>query len=178
MTKPPEWQETLDDLDRRRQRTWAMGGPERLAKHRDKGKLDARARIEYLVDPGTFRELGTLVGGEAAADGIVVGSGLINGSPVMLGAEDFTTLAGSIGPGGNSKRYRIAELALRDKIPLVMLLEGAGFRPGGGHYGRSPDRSTGTGAMLGPGADRRRGVGAVGRTRRTGGAGVRLPHHE
>ena len=138
MTKPPDWQETLDDLDRRRQRTRAMGGPERLAKHRGKGKLDARARIDHLLDPGTFRELGTMVGGEIAADGIVVGSGLINGSPVMLGAEDFTTLAGSIGPGGNSKRYRIAELALRDKIPLVMLLEGAGFRPTGGHYGRSP----------------------------------------
>src|ERR1700676_4232096 len=99
MTKPPDWQETVDDLDRRRQRTWAMGGPERLAKNPAKGKI--------------------------AADGIIVGSGLINGSPVMLGAEDFTTLAGSIGPGGNSKRYRIAELALRDKIPLVMLLEGA-----------------------------------------------------
>ena len=101
-------------------------------------KLDARARIERLLDTGTFRELGTLVGGEIAADGLVVGSGSINGSPVMLGAEDFTTMAGSIGPGGNSKRYRIAELALRDKIPLVMLLEGAGFRPTGGHYGRSP----------------------------------------
>jgi acetyl-CoA carboxylase carboxyltransferase component len=138
MTKSPDWQETLDDLDRRRQQTRAMGGAERLAKHRGKGKLDARARIDYLLDPGTFRELGTLVGGEIAADGIVVGSGLINGSPVMLGAEDFTTLAGSIGPGGNSKRYRIAELALREKVPLVMLLEGAGFRPGGGHYGRSP----------------------------------------
>jgi acetyl-CoA carboxylase carboxyltransferase component len=138
MTKSPDWQETLDDLDRRRQHTRAMGGAERLAKHRGKGKLDARARIDYLLDPGTFRELGTLVGGEIAADGIVVGSGLINGSPVMLGAEDFTTLAGTIGPGGNAKRYRIAELALRDKIPLVMLLEGAGFRPGGGHYGRSP----------------------------------------
>jgi acetyl-CoA carboxylase carboxyltransferase component len=138
MTKPPDWQETLDDLARRRQHTWAMGGPERLTKHRDKGKLDARARIEYLLDPGTFREIGTMVGGETAADAIIVGSGLINGSPVMLGAEDFTTLAGSIGPGGNSKRYRIAELALRDKVPLVMLLEGAGFRPTGGHYGRSP----------------------------------------
>ena len=138
MTKSPDWQETLDDLDRRRQHTRAMGGTERLAKHRGKGKLDARARIDHLLDPGTFRELGTLVGGEIAADGIVVGSGSINGSPVMLGAEDFTTMAGSIGPGGNSKRYRIAELALREKIPLVMLLEGAGYRPTGGHYGRSP----------------------------------------
>src|SRR6202046_46327 len=138
MTKTPDWQETLDDLEHRRRRTLAMGGPERLAKHHGKGKLDARARIDHLLDPGTFREIGTLVGGETAADGIVVGSGLIDGSPVMLGAEDFTTLAGSIGPGGNSKRYRIAELALRDKVPLVMLLEGAGFRPTGGHYGRTP----------------------------------------
>ena len=138
MTKAQDWGETLDDLERRRQHTRGMGGPERLDKHRGKGKLDARARIDRLVDPGTFRELGTLVGGEIAADGLVVGSASINGSPVMLGAEDFTTMAGSIGPGGNSKRYRIAELALHDKIPLVMLLEGAGFRPAGGHYGRSP----------------------------------------
>src|ERR1700758_3888304 len=162
MTKSPDWQETLDDLDRRRQHTRAMGGPDRLAKHRGKGKLDARARIDRLLDPGTFRELGTLVGGEIAADGLVVGSGAINGCPVMLGAEDFTTMAGSIGPGGNSKRYRIAELALRDKIPLVMLLEGAGFRPGGGHYGRSPTdllaqaqcsgRVPTVGAVLGPSA--------------------------
>ncbi|HZQ34169.1 MAG TPA: carboxyl transferase domain-containing protein [Mycobacterium sp.] len=132
------WDHTLDDLDRRRQHSWGMGGPERLAKHRDKGKLDARARIEHLLDKGSFSELGTLVGGETAADGIVAGSGLINGRPVMVGAEDFTTLAGSIGPGGNSKRYRLAELALRSKIPLVMLLEGAGFRPSGEHYGRTP----------------------------------------
>ena len=138
MPKAQDWGETLDDLGRRRQHALEMGGPERLDKHRGKGKLDARARIDRLLDPGTFRELGTLVGGQVAADGIVVGSGLINGSPVMLGAEDFTTMAGSIGPGGNSKRYRIAELALRDKIPLVMLLEGAGFRPTGGHYGRTP----------------------------------------
>ena len=178
MTKPPDWQETLDDLEDRRQRTLAMGGPERLAKHHGKGKLDARARIDHLLDPGTFREIGTLVGGETAADGIVVGSGLINGSPVMLGAEDFTTLAGSIGPGGNSKRYRIAELALRDKIPLVMLLEGAGFRPGGGHYGRSPTDLLAQAQCSGRVPTVARRVGPVGRARRVGGAGVRLPHHE
>jgi acetyl-CoA carboxylase carboxyltransferase component len=138
MTKGQDWEETLHDLDRRRRHALAMGGPERLDKHRGKGKLDARARIARLLDPGTFREIGTMVGGEIAADAIVTGSGLINGVPVMVGAEDFTTLAGSIGPGGNSKRYRIAELALRDRIPLVMLLDGAGFRPTGGHYGRTP----------------------------------------
>jgi len=138
MTKAQDWEETLEDLDRRRQHARGMGGSERLDKHRGKGKLDARARVERLVDPGTFRELGTLVGGEIAADAIVTGSGSINGVPVMVGAEDFTTMAGSIGPGGNSKRYRIAELAVRNRIPLVMLLDGAGFRPSGGHYGRTP----------------------------------------
>jgi acetyl-CoA carboxylase carboxyltransferase component len=138
MTKPEDWGETLDELGRRRQQAHAMGGPERLAKHHGKGKLDARARLEHLLDKGTFREFGTLVGGDIAADGIIAGSGLIDGSPVMVGAEDFTTLAGSIGPGGNAKRYRLAELALRDRIPLVMLLEGAGFRPSGEHYGRTP----------------------------------------
>lgn len=138
MTKAQDWDDTLDDLERRRQHTRGMGGTDRLAKHHGKGKLDARARLGRLLDEGSFRELGTLVGGQIAADGIVVGSGLVNGSPVMVGAEDFTTLAGSIGPGGNSKRYRVAELAVRDRIPLVMLLEGAGFRPSGEHYGRTP----------------------------------------
>ncbi|MGX1809203.1 acyl-CoA carboxylase subunit beta [Nocardia sp. NPDC055321] len=139
MTNAETWDKTLDDLDQRRARVLGMGGPERVAKHRDRGKLDARARIERLLDPGTFQELGTLVGGDtAAADAIVTGSGLINGTPVMVGAEDFTTLAGTIAPGSNAKRFRIAELAVRNKVPLIMLLEGAGFRPTGAHYGRTP----------------------------------------
>ncbi|CAM4257123.1 Methylmalonyl-CoA carboxyltransferase 12S subunit [Mycobacterium basiliense] len=138
MTKAPGWQETLEDLEGRRQHARSMGGPQRLTKHRESNKLDARARVQQLLDPGTFHELGTLVGGEIAADAIIAGTGRINGVPVMVGAEDFTTLAGTIAPGSNSKRYRIAELAVRDKIPLIMLLEGAGFRPTGVHYGRTP----------------------------------------
>ncbi len=138
MTNDPEWKETLEDLANRRERAHGMGGAERLAKHHGKGKLDARARIARLLDPDTFQEFGTLVGGDIASDGLVAGTGRIDGTPVMVGAEDFTTLAGSIGPGGNAKRYRLAELALRNKIPLVMLLEGAGFRPSGEHYGRTP----------------------------------------
>ncbi|MGV0814104.1 carboxyl transferase domain-containing protein [Mycolicibacterium boenickei] len=138
MTNAPEWKETLEDLTRRREHAFGMGGPERLAKHHGKGKLDARARLARLLDPDTFQEFGTLVGGDIAADGLIAGAGRIDGTPVMVGAEDFTTLAGSIGPGGNAKRYRLAELALRNKIPLVMLLEGAGFRPSGEHYGRTP----------------------------------------
>lgn len=61
MTPAADWDHTLSDLQRRRDRSLQMGGPERLAAHRAKGELDARARIERLVDAGSFRELGTLV---------------------------------------------------------------------------------------------------------------------
>ena len=82
--------------------------------------------------------MGTLVGGDVASDAFVAGSGTIDGRPVMVGAEDFTTVAGTIGSGSNAKRYRIAELALRDRIPLIMLLEGAGYRPENKPHGRAP----------------------------------------
>lgn len=134
-----EWDSTRADLSRRRRDARAMGGEERLARHRGAGKLDARARIDHLLDAGSFHELGTLVGGaEAPADAIVTGSGRIDGRPVMVAAEDFTVKAGTISQSANSKRYRVAEIALLDRVPLVMMLEGAGFRAGGGAHARTP----------------------------------------
>jgi len=134
-----EWDSTLKDLGDRRSASRAMGGAERLAKHRAKGLLDARARIAHLVDPGSFQELGTLVGGtESPADAIVTGSGRIDGRPVMVAAEDFTVKAGTISQAANAKRYRVAEIALIDRVPLVMMLDGAGFRADGRHGGRAP----------------------------------------
>jgi acetyl-CoA carboxylase carboxyltransferase component len=135
---PNGWGPTLADLAQRRVAARAMGGPERLARHRGSGKLDARSRVEELCDPGSFVEIGTLVGGQVPADGIVAGTGLVDGRPIMVGAEDFTTLAGTIASGSNAKRYRIAELALQERVPLVMLLEGAGYRPTERAHGRSP----------------------------------------
>ncbi|GIU88575.1 MAG: acetyl-CoA carboxylase carboxyltransferase subunit [Acidimicrobiia bacterium] len=126
------WEEVLDDLAQRRSRSRAMGGEERLRRHREAGKLDARARVRHLLDEGTFRELGTLTGGsEAPADAIVMGHGRIDGRPVMVAAEDFTVKAGTISAAANAKRYRVAELALRDRIPCIMILEGAGYRADG-----------------------------------------------
>ena len=137
--RPNEWTATLDDLRERRSASRAMGGAERLAKHRAAGKLDARARIDHLLDAGSFQELGTLVGGaEAPADAIVTGSGRVDGRPVMVAAEDFTVKAGTISQAANAKRYRVAELALLDRVPLVMILEGAGYRAGGGTHARTP----------------------------------------
>src|SRR6478752_6000105 len=134
-----DWDAVLEDLRHRRESLRSMGGAERLQKHRAAGKLDARARIAHLLDPGSFQELGTLVGGEEApADAVVMGSGRIDGRPVMVAAEDFTVKAGTISQAANSKRYRVAELAVLDRVPLVMMLEGAGFRADGRSHARTP----------------------------------------
>jgi acetyl-CoA carboxylase carboxyltransferase component len=136
---PEGWRDILDDLDSRRIASRAMGGEERLRKHRDAGKLDARARIDHLLDAGSFAELGTLVGGtDAPADAVIIGSGTVDGRPVMVAAEDFTVLAGTISGAANAKRYRVADIALTDRVPLVMMLEGAGFRADGRAHTRSP----------------------------------------
>jgi len=136
---PEGWPDVLDDLESRRVASRAMGGVERLRKHREAGKLDARARIDHLLDAGTFAEIGTLVGGaDAPADAVIIGSGTIDGRPVMVAAEDFTVLAGTISSAANAKRYRVAEIALTDRVPLVMMLEGAGFRADGKSHTRSP----------------------------------------
>jgi acetyl-CoA carboxylase carboxyltransferase component len=134
-----DWQEVLDNLEQRRATSRAMGGAERLEKHRHAGKLDARARIDHLLDPGSFMEIGTLVGGsDAPADAVVIGSGSVDGRPIMVAAEDFTVLAGTISSAANAKRYRVAEMAVTDRVPLVMMLEGAGFRPDGKSHPRTP----------------------------------------
>jgi methylmalonyl-CoA decarboxylase subunit alpha len=136
---PDGWTDILDDLESRRRVSRAMGGDVRLQKHHDAGKLDARARIDHLLDPGSFAEIGTLVGGaDAPADAVIIGSGTIDGRPVMVAAEDFTVLAGTISSAANAKRYRVADIALIDRVPLVMMLEGAGFRADGKAHTRSP----------------------------------------
>jgi acetyl-CoA carboxylase carboxyltransferase component len=134
-----DWTAMLDDLRERRSSARAMGGEERLARHRATGKLDARARIDHLLDKGSFQELGTLVGGaDAPADAIVTGSGRVDGRPLMVAAEDFTVKAGTISQAANAKRYRVAEIALLDRVPLVMILEGAGYRAEAGAHARTP----------------------------------------
>jgi acetyl-CoA carboxylase carboxyltransferase component len=130
-----DWDDLLKDLQERRDTARAMGGSERLEQQRRGGRLDARARVDRLLDPDTFVELGTLVGSvhrgvvpPVPADGLVAGHGLVDGRPVLVGAEDFTVMGGSIGLGTTAKRQRLAELAGQERVPLVMLLEGAGER--------------------------------------------------
>ena len=126
----------LADLERRRAQARSMGGAERVKRlMHSRGKLDARQRIELLFDPGSFTELGVLVGGvtlpgdpETPCDALVAGIGKIHGRPVLAGVEDFTVLGGSIGGGAAAKRFRICDLARQESAPLVFMLEGAGHR--------------------------------------------------
>lgn len=128
MTGDTGWGPTLADFERRVDEARAMGGEEKLRARQVAGRLNARGRIEHLLDTDSFTEIGTLAG-PVPADALVAGVGAIDGRPVAVGAEDFTTLGGSIGPAATRKRCRLAEIAARERIPLVMLLEGAGHRP-------------------------------------------------
>ena len=109
-----------------------------VAKQHARGRLTVRERITRLFDPASFREFGTLVAPardteenravDAPADGVVTGSGLIDGRPAVVVGQDFTVLGGSSGRVGGEKTRRAGELAIRHGWPLVFLLEGGGHR--------------------------------------------------
>src|SRR4051812_38205702 len=115
-----------------------MGGTDLVARQRSLGKMPVRERLDLLLDPGTFVELGQLADsmdpelaaarGYLAADGVVTGIGDIDGRRVAICAYDFTVMAGSMGDIGEQKTARLRELVLRQRIPLVWLLDPAGAR--------------------------------------------------
>lgn len=141
-----DWGPLLDDLEARQRAAREMGGAERIERQHGKGKLTARERVERLFDPGTFVELGALVGTSPRpaietipADGFVAGMGRVEGRAVLAGCEDFTVLGGSIGAAATDKRVRICGLARQERIPLVFMLDGAGHRLTNHHSGRKPN---------------------------------------
>ena len=141
-----DWGPLLDDLEARQRAAREMGGAERIERQHAKGKLTARERVERLFDPGTFVELGALVGTSPRdgvetipADGFVAGMGRVDGRAVLAGCEDFTVLGGSIGAAATDKRVRMCQIAGQERIPLVFMLDGAGHRLTNRHAGRKPN---------------------------------------
>jgi methylmalonyl-CoA decarboxylase subunit alpha len=136
------WGPALAAIDHRKAVGFAMGGEARLERQYRRGRLNARERLARLFDPDTFSEIGNLVGSTdeppVPSDALVAGSGRINGRPALAGAEDVTVLGGSIGSGSSDKRYRLCQLARQERVPLVMVLEGAGHRVTEAAAGRRP----------------------------------------
>jgi propionyl-CoA carboxylase beta chain len=113
----------------------AGGGAERVERQHAAGKLTARERIEVLLDPGSFLEIDRLVtsqlpsdGKRAVGDGVVVGSGEIEGRTVCVFAQDFTVHGGSLGAAHASKIVKVMDLALKIGAPIVGLSDSGGAR--------------------------------------------------
>lgn len=125
-------------LEERLSAAAAGGGPERLAAQHAAGKLTARERIDLLVDPGSFEETDALVehechdfgmeGKRIPGDGVVTGSGRVDGRTVFLFANDFTVFGGSLSESNAKKICKIMDLAIKVGAPLVGINDSGGAR--------------------------------------------------
>jgi 3-methylcrotonyl-CoA carboxylase beta subunit len=109
------------------------GGDDRsIARHRERGKLPVRERIDRLVDPGSpFLELSPLAadglyGGEAPSAGIVTGIGRVEGTTVVIVANDATVKGGTYYPMTVKKHLRAQEIALENRLPCIYLVDSGG----------------------------------------------------
>jgi len=116
-----------------------MGGPDKVKRQHDGGKLTVRERIDLLLDPGSFHEIGALAGrAQYGEDGeitsfqpanFVFGRGRIDGRPVVVGGDDFTVRGGAADASIRQKQVQSEQMANELRQPLVRLVDGTG---GGG----------------------------------------------
>ena len=109
----------------------AGGGEERVEKHRSAGKMTARERLILLFDEGTFQEIDMYVthrctdfgmaDKQILGDGVVTGSGVINGRVVHAFAQDFTVFGGSLSEANSKKICKVMDLAVKLGTPVVGL---------------------------------------------------------
>jgi len=125
----------LKELQERSAAALAMGGPEKLAQRKAQGVLNARERIDHLIDPGSFIESGRLarairpeVRQRTPADGKVAGFGRIEGREVALISNDFTVLGASSSVVNMKKIKHVKQIACKRGLPLVFLGESSGAR--------------------------------------------------
>jgi len=125
----------ITEHERRRAKVLGMGGPEKLAARRATKSLNARERIDYLFDPGTFIESGMFATSDRAeardstpADGKVCGYGQIRGREAAVVSHDITTKGASSSPVNVRKMGHMRRTAIANGIPLVLLNESSGAR--------------------------------------------------
>ena len=120
------------ELRERLVRARAGGGADQVARHRARGKLFVRERIERLLDPGTaFLELSPLAAdglydNEAPCAGLVTGIGAVQGRTVMVVANDATVKGGTYFPMTVKKHVRAQEIALENRLPCLYLVDSGG----------------------------------------------------
>lgn len=114
------------------------GGEKRIASQHDKGKLTARERIHFLLDEGSFEEIGMFVTHRSTnfgldkqiilGDGVVTGFGTVNGRLVYVFAQDFTVLGGSLAEAHAEKICKVMDLAMKNGAPVIGLNDSGGAR--------------------------------------------------
>ena len=114
------------------------GGDKRIAKQHEKKKLTARERVEYLLDEGSFEEIGILVTHRTTdfgmekqmfyGDGVVTGYGTINGRLIYIFAQDFTVFGGSLSETHAEKICKVMEHAMKVGAPIIGLNDSGGAR--------------------------------------------------
>jgi 3-methylcrotonyl-CoA carboxylase beta subunit len=122
----------VEEIQQLEDRLRQGGGAKKIEKQHRDGKLTARERIAKLIDPGTmFLEIGLLVAydqydSQAPAAGVVTGLGKLEGRPAVIVANDATVKAGSWWPETITKILRAQEIAMRNRTPIVYLVDSAG----------------------------------------------------
>ncbi|MBM3122405.1 MAG: acyl-CoA carboxylase subunit beta [Chloroflexi bacterium] len=121
-----------------RQQARLGGGADRIARQHAKGKLTPYERLDLLLDPGTFHELEPYVVGQNdelglsaekfLGDGVVTGYGQMDGRTVYVYAQDFTVYGGTLSETQSDKICRVMDLALRNGVPMIGLLDSGGAR--------------------------------------------------
>jgi propionyl-CoA carboxylase beta chain len=125
-------------LQHKRQQAFLGGGQARIDSQHKKGKLTARERIHFLMDEGTFQEIGMLVAHRSTdfgmekekypGDGVVTGYGNINGRLTYVFSQDFTVFGGSLSETHAEKICKIMDLAMKNGAPVVGLNDSGGAR--------------------------------------------------
>ncbi len=133
------WKDEIDALRKRQALARGMGGPEKVARQHAAGRLTVRERLERFLDPGSFREIGSIAGtaryGEDGAlehftpANCVFGRGAVDGRSVVVVADDFTVRGGAADAAIIEKQIQAEKLAGEWGLPLIRLIEGTG---GGG----------------------------------------------
>lgn len=131
-------EDKIKDLKSREKKLLEMGGAKLVSKHKEKGKLTARDRMNKLFDKGTFREIDMFVTHrcvnfgmedvEVPSDGVITGHGLVDGRPLFAYAQDFTSRAGSLGEMQARKICKVMDMALKSGVPFVGLNDSGGAR--------------------------------------------------